>query len=33
VVHFPEGDMEVGEEYDDFVVDAPVDEGAFRIEP
>jgi hypothetical protein len=33
VVHFPEGDMDVGEEYDDFVVDGPVDENTFRIEP
>jgi hypothetical protein len=33
VVHFPEGDMDVGEEYDDFVVDAPVAEETFRIEP
>ncbi|HEY3822304.1 MAG TPA: hypothetical protein VGL81_34300 [Polyangiaceae bacterium] len=31
VVHFPEGDMEVGEEYDDFVVDGPVDAETFRI--
>jgi len=33
VVHFPEGDMDVGEEYDDFVVDGPVDAETFRIEP
>jgi hypothetical protein len=33
VVHFPEGDMDVGEEYDDFVVDGPVEDGTFRIEP
>ncbi|MGD0527990.1 MAG: hypothetical protein ABSE49_22845 [Polyangiaceae bacterium] len=33
VVHFPEGDMEVGEEYDDFVVDGPPETDAFRIEP
>lgn len=33
VVHFPEGDMEVGEEYDDFVVDGPLDEASFRIDP
>ena len=33
VVHFPEGDMDVGEEYDDFVVDGPVEEATFRIEP
>jgi hypothetical protein len=31
VVHFPEGDMEVGEEYDEVTVDAPVTEEAFRI--
>ena len=33
VVHFPEGDMDVGEEYDDFVVDGPVEEATFRIDP
>jgi outer membrane lipoprotein-sorting protein len=33
VVHFPEGDMDVGEEYDDFVVDGPVGDDTFRIEP
>jgi hypothetical protein len=33
VVHFPEGDMDVGEEYDDFVVDGPVDADTFRIDP
>jgi hypothetical protein len=33
VVHFPEGDMEVGEEYDDFAVDVPIPEGTFRVEP
>ena len=31
VVHFPEGDMDVGEEYDDFVVDGPVPDDTFRI--
>jgi hypothetical protein len=33
VVHFPEGDMEVGEDYDEFAIDAPVPDDAFRIEP
>jgi len=33
VVHFPEGDMTAGEEYDDFVVDGPVEADTFRIEP
>ena len=33
VVHFPEGDMDVGEEYDDFVVDGPVEDATFRIDP
>jgi hypothetical protein len=33
VVHFPEGDMDVGEEYDELVVDGPVPEETFRIEP
>jgi hypothetical protein len=33
VVHFPEGDMEVGEEYDVFAIDAPVPDDTFRIEP
>ena len=33
IVHFPEGDMEVGEEYDELTVDAPVDEAAFTVAP
>jgi len=33
VVHFPEGDMDVGEEYDELVVDGPVPPETFRIEP
>lgn len=33
VVHFPEGDMEVGEEYDEFTVDAPVAPETFAIAP
>jgi len=32
-VHFPEGDMDVGEEYEDFVVDGPVPEDTFRVQP
>ena len=32
VVHFPEGDMEVGEEYDELVLGGPVPEETFRIE-
>ena len=33
VVHFPEGDMEVGEEYDEMTVDAPVAPETFAIAP
>jgi hypothetical protein len=33
VVHFPEGDMEVGEEYDEVAVDEPEDDATFRIVP
>jgi hypothetical protein len=32
-VHFPEGDMDVGEEYEGFAVDVPVPEETFRVEP
>lgn len=31
VVHFPEGDMHVGEEYDEVTMDAPVDPATFAI--
>ena len=31
VVHFPEGDMEVGEEYDEVVLDGPVPEETFLL--
>jgi hypothetical protein len=31
VVHFPEGDMTVGEEYEELVVDAPVPDDAFAM--
>jgi hypothetical protein len=33
VVHFPEGDMDVGEEYDEVAVDEPEDDATFRIAP
>lgn len=33
VVHFPEGDMDVGEEYDEVDVGGPVADDAFRIAP
>lgn len=33
VVHFPEGDMQVGEEYDEFALDGPIPDDTFRIEP
>ncbi len=33
VVHFPEGDMQVGEEYDAFDVGGMLPEETFRIEP
>src|SRR5271165_4507533 len=31
LVHFPEGDMQVGEEYEEVTLDAPVDEGTFTL--
>jgi hypothetical protein len=31
VVHFPEGDMQVGEEYEDVTLDAPVDDAMFAL--
>jgi hypothetical protein len=33
VVHFPEGDMEDGEEYDAVSVDEPEDDATFRLPP
>jgi hypothetical protein len=33
VVHFPEGDMDVGEEYDEVAVDEPEDDATFRLAP
>ncbi len=33
VVHFPEGDMEDGEEYDEVSVDEPEDDAIFRLPP
>jgi hypothetical protein len=33
VVHFPEGDMEDGEEYEELTLDAPVAEDTFRLGP
>ncbi|MGH7296308.1 MAG: hypothetical protein ACRELB_15315, partial [Polyangiaceae bacterium] len=33
VVHFPEGDMSVGEEYDEVVFDQPVPDDSFAIVP
>jgi hypothetical protein len=33
VVHFPEGDMEDGEEYEELTLDAPAAEDTFRIGP
>jgi hypothetical protein len=33
VVHFPEGDMEVGEEYDEVAVDVPLAPDVFRLAP
>jgi hypothetical protein len=32
-VHFPEGDVDYGEEYDEVGLDVPIDEGAFVIAP
>jgi hypothetical protein len=32
-MHFPEGDVDFGEEYDEVALDVPVDEGAFVIVP
>jgi hypothetical protein len=31
LVHFPEGDMQVGEEYEEVTLDAPLDEGTFAL--
>jgi len=33
VVHFPEGDMQVGEEYEEVTIDAPVDDATFTVPP
>jgi outer membrane lipoprotein-sorting protein len=33
VVHFPEGDMQVGEEYEEVTIDAPVDDSTFTVSP
>jgi hypothetical protein len=33
IVHFPEGDMDVGEEYDAMSVDEPEDDAMFRLAP
>jgi hypothetical protein len=33
IVHFPEGDMEVGEEYEEMSVDEPEDDATFLLAP